>query len=243
MPKSSVTPFAYYTFRYDYTDAVLLDKIVKYIMREFPKYAIFDEISEVVGKSHAQGKIGKSLSIEQVRKHFHKEFPGVFIRTNYSITLIKDEDAYDSYICKDGKVLCNNVFDNEYIDAQIEKHKQCKSEAKEKKIKIETKLSNQTFTQSVFMGFKNEHFDYYNHIKYAVTYKPTEDETMLHDIACERLLAYLLKRLGNIVKVFDDTVLQRMYTGVKNAILVDGLESMSSGEFKLVSQYKKRIQL
>lgn len=235
MPRSSVTPFTYYTFRYDYTDTVIRDKICEYFIREFARYAIFDEVSDKVEKHHIQGKIGKCMSDEQIRKNIRKVFPKVFDKSNYSIAKIKDPDAYDSYICKGGKVLCNNVFTPEYIDAQVEKHK---SIVEDKDVK-RCKLSSPTFTQSVFMDFKKDHFNYFNHIRYANTYRPDEGEILHYEAACEKLLGYILKRLGNVVKVFDDTVLQRMYTGIKTAILMDGVEENSV----LVSQYKKRIQL
>lgn len=239
MPKQSITPYTEYTFRYDYKDDAIVEKIKNYIIREIPKYAIFDEISEKTEKPHLQGKIGKALSLDQLRKHFHKEFPGVFCKSNYSITLIQDPSHWDSYICKDGKVLCNNIFSQEFIDAQVHIREVNKIEHQLKKEKNVKKMASTSFTQQVFNEFKNSNPIEMNHIKCGLDYCASDTDILYYDKACEKLLGFLLKRLGNIVKVFDDVVLQRMYTGIKNAILNEGQDFNPI----LVSQYKKRIQL
>lgn len=214
MPKVSQTPFTYYTFRYDYQDDNDIEKIKSYIIANIPKYAIFKEISSEVGKKHIQGKLGKPLSLVQLRKQLKEAFP-MFIKSNYSIADVKDVDKYDSYICKDGDVLCNNIFTEEYIKEQVEIHKQ-KVSIFDKKEKAKT----QTFTQSVFTDFCKLYPADVTVIQCgAQEYKPSDYEKESYLKSCRTLLSYLLKRLGKVVKAFDDNVLQRMYTTIKNAVI------------------------
>jgi hypothetical protein len=238
MPKKSNTPFTYYTFRYDYTDDNQLEKIKNYIIRDYPKYAIFKEVSTEVGKNHIQGKIGRALSLIQIRKHLLNEFPDVFTRSNYSLSEIKNPDEYDSYICKDGKPLCNNIFTEEYIKAQVEKHKTLVVAFEKKKQKKE---SATTFTLKVAQDFVIENPLDVRDIQsgYATRWKPTESELKRYDDACGNLLKFILKRLGKVAKCFDSNILQRMYTGIKNhVILLDDYCIESNFE-----KHKKFIQL
>jgi len=235
MPKHSITPFTYYTFRYDYTDDSIVEKIKNYFVREFPKYAIFREISDVVGKKHLQGKIGKAMSNVQVRKNLLLEFPNVFNRTNYSCVPIDKPDEYDSYICKDGDALINNVFSQEFIDEAVALRKTKVSEFTKKQTARSAVLP---FTHKVVLDFMAE-YPIETQIIQRPEYKMTDYEQKVYDKACEGLLMFLLKRLGKIAKVFDDNILQRMYTGIKNHILMcDDKASQVQLGF-----YKGRIQL
>jgi len=232
------TPFTFYTFRYDNEDTSVFEKIKAYIIREIPKYAVFIEISTEVGKTHIQGKIGKCISHEQLRKHFKSEFPNLFDKSNYSIAPIKDIEQWDSYICKDGNVLCNNVFTQEFIDEQVEKHKVCVNNHKKK---MEKKQSAVSFTQKVFADFLIEFpldvrdIQYYSHYEGTLT----EYELKCYDRATSSLLSYILKRLGKVVKVFDDCVLQRLYSGIKNSII----QLDEGSALRNVSWYKSKIQM
>lgn len=236
MPKKSSTAFTYYTFRYDYDDMDIVEKIKSYVIRSYPKYALFLEVSSEVEKKHIQGKIGACLSIARMREQFKKEFPKVFEKTNYSISEIKESEKYDSYICKDGNVLCNNVFDKEYIDAQVKLHS-VKVMAFEKKKQKQKALN---FTQQVMEDFCKEYPSETNQIRYHYyDCKPSDYVIKAYNEATQKLLAYILKRLGKVVKVFDDNILQRMYNGIKNSIVCS--DDNSSGS--LVEHYKNRIIL
>lgn len=236
MPKKSSTAFTYYTFRYDYDDEVIVEKIKSYIVSNYPKYALFLEVSQEVNKKHIQGKIGVALSAIQLRKQLKKQFPDVFEKTNYSISDINDADKYDSYICKDGKPLCNNIFTQEYIDEQVKIHSQ-------KVIAFKTKEQKKkvlNFTQQVMEDFMKEYPSDVNQIRYHYyDVKPSDYVINKYKESTEKLLAYILKRLGKVVKVFDDNILQRMYNGIKNSIVSS--DEQSSG--KLIDQYKNRIIL
>lgn len=234
MPKSTTTPFTYYSFRYDYTDDDIVQKIKNYVLREIPKYALFLEVSQDVKKKHIQGKLGKNISEEQLRKHFKKEFPNTFEKSNYSISVIKDPEAYDSYICKEGNVLCNNVFTDDYIDSQKVKHDDLHAKFLVKKEKIQT----QTFTQKVFNDFCKECPQDVKDIQERF-HMESDYHKDIYDKACKNLLLFLLKRLGNVVKVFDDVVLQRMYNGLKNSIIYLDAECSQ----KWLDSYVDRIQL
>lgn len=237
MPKQSSTPFTFYTFRFDCSDDVVIDKIKRFVIREIPKYALFTEVSSDVGKQHIQGKIGKALSEEQLRKHFKKEFPGLFVRSNYSISAIKDPVAYDSYICKDGVVLCNNVFSDEYIQEQVALREKNVAAFVEKKEKKKAAVS---FTERVSRDFIEEFPEHVHCIQMEYyMYKPDDYEKKAHEASCKFLLSYILKRLGVVAKAFDDNVLQRMYNGIKNSIIQ--LDANACAGFSKV--YESRIDL
>lgn len=236
MPKKSITPFTYYAFRYDYQTDLEVEKLRSYIVREIPKYAIFIEVSTEVGKKHVQGKLGKCLSEVQLRKHLKEEFPQ-FEKSNYSLSVIKDVEKYDSYICKDGKPLCNNVFSEEYILEQVIKHTSIVQEFDAKK---SNKSKFQTFTQKVLEEFLKKYNGHVIHIQqFSYLFNPTDYERESYDKSCEFLLGFLLKNLGDVVKVFDDSILQRLYTGLKNSILQ--LDEQSSK--KQLSYYCSKINL
>lgn len=236
MPKKSTTPYTLYTFRYDFKCDILVDKISKFIVRSYPLYAIFKEISDVVQKPHIQGKIGVALSLVQLRKQFKAEFPGVFEASNYSISLVEKPDEYDKYIAKEGNKLCCNDtrFTEEFIQEQVASHKTLKTAFESKKQKLE---GAKTFTEKVSDDFIKLFPIDCDNIRFPF-YKPTDSEKSLYDTSCEKLLKYILKRLGNISKVFDDNILQRMYNGVKNAIL-QADDRCSQG---VLEMYKNRIQ-
>lgn len=233
MPKTSSTPFTYYSFRYDYPDDITRDKILSFIKRECMKYAIFDEVSTEVGKKHIQGKIGKAISDVQLRKHFKEAFPKMLVKSNYSLGIIKDAEKYDSYICKDGKALINNIFTSEYIDQQVEKHNQIINEIKVKDIK-----KSKTFTEDVAIEFTEK---YPNLCSLIISeygeYKPDKSKT---EDAKKMLLGFLLKRLGKIAKVFDNNVLQRMYNGLKNYIIMNASDEYPSG---YIQSFEHKIEL
>lgn len=235
MPKKSSTPFTYYTFRYDYDNDQIIEKIKTYIVTNYPKYAIFIEVSQEVQKKHIQGKIGVALSEEQLRKQFKKQFPDVFVKSNYSISSVKEPEKWDSYICKDGKPLCNNIFTQEYIDEQVKIHSEKVIAFKSKEQK---KVLN--FTQQVLEDFMKEFPLDVNQIRYHYyDVKPSDYIIQRYKESTENLLGYILKRLGKVVKVFDDNILQRMYTGIKNSIIT----SDDNSSCKLIEQYKNRIVL
>lgn len=235
MPKHSVTPFTYYTFRYDYTDEQQLDNIMKYIVAQCPKYAIFKEVSDVVGKNHVQGKIGKAMSNGQLRKNLLAEFPNLFNRSNYSCTVIEKPEEYDSYICKQGEAVINNIFTPEYIADAVKLHKDKIAEFTKKETKRSTVLP---FTHRVALDFMVEHSIEASIIQ-KPEYKPNDYELKVYQKACDDLLLFLLKRLGKIAKCFDDNILQRMYTGIKNYIVTQDAQ----GTCKQLSIYKGRLDL
>lgn len=236
MPKKSITPFTFYTFRFDYQNEEQLEKIKTYILGNIPKYAIFKEISDVVAKPHIQGKIGLSLSVEQTRKNFKKDLPNMFCKSNYTITHINTEN-WDSYICKDGVVFMNNVFTEEYINEQVEIRKKNKLAFEAKKEKA--KAAPVTFTHSVFTEFCKLFPHDVTQIQLGKPYNPSDYEKASYLKACNVLLSFILKRLGKIAKVFDDNVLQRMYNGIKNSI-IELDETSSANNYKT---YENRISL
>lgn len=224
MGRKSQTPFTYYTFRFDVdwqVESILLNQLKSYIISEFPKYAIFREISDKTKKPHLQGKIGKNLSTDQIRKNLKKQFPNVFSDTNYSIAIIDNPDKYDSYICKSQNVFCNNVFQ----DSEIEKYNQIFEEVKEElNLKYEKSGKRQskskTFLENVVSEFCEEHPTDVERIHHYTIYIPSMDIEIEQFRDSKKILfRFLLKRLGKLSKVFDVNILQRMYNGILNSVI------------------------
>lgn len=171
-----------------------------------------------------------------MRKNLRADLPNVFEGTNYSISNIDDDIAYNSYIAKEGNLVASNIdtFTPEFIQEQVDKHKQLKTAFESKKQKKE---STTTFTQKVMADFILKFPIETDHIR-SPFYKPNDYEKKVYDNACRTLLKFILKRLGDVVKVFDDNVLQRMYTGIKNGIL----QSDDRCCDEVVKMYENRIQ-
>lgn len=219
MGRKSQTSFTYYTFRFDVdwqVESILLNQLKSYIISEFPKYAIFREISDKTKKPHLQGKIGKALSIEQIRKNLRKQFPNVFTESNYSIADIKTE-GYDSYICKSQNVFCNNIFTDEEIKNFNDVFEEVKQELNSKKKRSKAK----SFLQNVVDQFIEQNLDDVNTIiHYTIySYKLTEIELEQMNNSKKRLFKFLMKNLGKSAKIFDTNILQRMYNGILNSLI------------------------
>lgn len=223
MPTKSITEFTWYSFRADYVLDTFKQELQTWLDGYYLKHnyklewVLFDEVSSVVGKKHIQGKIGVALSSIQFVKHIRQQFPHL-VKSHFSCADIKDLEKYDSYIAKDGVLFSQNTevpFTQEYIQQQKEKHLQM-TDAFEKKKQKQT----DTFTQRVFREFIKE-YPYETQVisQYAYKYSLTDSETKEYNICCKKLLGLLLKKLGLIVKVFDDNQLQKMYNSVKTAII------------------------
>lgn len=236
MPKKSETPFSYYTFRYDYPNEEMLQKVVSCVKRLFPKYVLFKEVSDVVKKPHLQGKVGVALSLIHARKKLRLDLPNVFVGTNYSMTQIDDEEAYDSYIAKEGNIVVCNIekFTEEFIEEQVEKHIGLKTAFESKKQK---KLSK-SFTLEVADDFVEE-FPIESDYLQMRFYKPSDYERELYEKACEKLLNFLIKRMGSVAKIHDDVIIQRLFNGVKNSIVVRNEKCCE----QVVKMYKNRIEI
>lgn len=233
----------YITFRYDipleseenpynYFDIILKElthtnvlRIIQYIQKHFMKYAIAYEISEITKKPHLQGKIYITKDIETVRKNMKKDL-GFFNKSNYSLAPIKDEEKYDSYICKDGKLLINNCFTEDEIITAILKHKEV--------IVKNEEVSKLTFTQRIARDYKIE-----NECGIIKQFSYSNACDLELNKAHEHLLKYILKRLGKVVKCFDERELQKIYNGVKNSIIYENEDTLE----RQVQFYSKRIEL
>jgi hypothetical protein len=99
-------------------------------------------------------------------------------------------------------------------------------------------LRRKTFLQKVVDEFIKEYPDETIYIQREF-YKPNDYEKKLYTDACEELLNFLLLKLASNAKMFDDNILQRMYNGIKNSIIL--LEPNNVGYFG--KKYKNVIQL
>lgn len=213
-----------FTFRLDVewrenkqpNEAVFLSQLKDFIKSNFPQYAIFFEISRKTKKPHAQGVLHSTKKREATAKMFKTIWPSRFVKPFYSLVEVDDEDKYSSYICKDGIQFVNNLFFQEQINEFNEKFKN-----------VEYREKALTFTQKVFKDFINEyttdcntlrHLSYYN-------YKLTEQEKDMLKQSKDVLIGYILKRLGNLCKVFDCHTLTKIYNGILNAILQDDISA------------------
>lgn len=223
----------YISFRYDLPENseqpedYYIDAIKKYIVANFMKYAIAYEIASETKKPHLQGKILIKKDKDTVRKNMKKDL-GFFCRSNYSLAIIKEPEKYDSYICKDGKFIINNIFTEEYILEQVKKHNEIVEKYKE--------VQKLTFTQRVAKDYKEENKNCLGIIR---QYSYSEAKVLELEIAHEDLLKYILKRLGKVVKCFDERELQRIYNGVKNSIIYENDDTLE----RAVQFFSKRIEL
>lgn len=200
-------------------------QVINYIEHNFMKYAIAFEISTITKKPHLQGKIFITKDLETVRKNMKKDL-GFLNRSNYSLAIIKEPEKYDSYICKDGNLILNNVFTDEFIKESMEKHKEVivKNQENEKL----------TFTQRIARDYKIE-----NECGIIKQFSYSNACDLELNKAHEHLLRYILKRLGKVVKCFDERELQRIYNGVKNSIIYENEDTLE----REVQFYSKRIEL
>lgn len=225
MPKATITPFTFYSFRYD-LDGVHNVKILDYIKREFPKYAIFKEEGEITGKFHYQGKIGKNISLVQLKKNILKEFnlngkEKVLDRSNYSIAVIMDIDKYDSYICKDGEPVLNNVFSEDFILEQVDKHKTILATKKEKKEEF-MKKKKINWTQEIVSDYKKEHPEEVKRLMLNA-YKNNDMNALLTK---KHLLRYTLKRMGSLTKTIDKHIIERIFNGLILSLIHTNSQSL-----------------
>jgi hypothetical protein len=220
----SETPFTYYAFRFDIDwriDSPLLNQLKSYIISEFPKYSIFQEISDIEKKPHLQGKIGKALSRQQVIKNIKKAFKDTFVGSNYCIAEIKEPEKYDSYFCKSNNIFMNNIFTQSQIDYFNEIYESVKHELENNHgVKIKQSKSK-TFLQKVVYEFNQQHYECVEilHHYHVYNWNLTEDEKSKTLSSKITLLKHLMKMLGSNGKVFDTNILQRMYNGIYNSII------------------------
>jgi hypothetical protein len=217
------TPFTYYTFRFDINwqiESSLLNQIKNYIISEFPKYSIFQEISDETKKPHIQGIIGKALSRQQIIKNIKKSFKDVFVGSNHSIADITDFEKYKSYICKSNNIFVNNYFEQSEIDKYNEEYKIIENQIVDNGSKIK-KSKSKTFLQKVVYEFNNQFSEHVEIIHYYHIYnwKLTEDEVLQAYNSKVILFRHLMKMLGSSAKIFDSNMLQRMYNGIYNSII------------------------
>jgi hypothetical protein len=207
----------YYTFRIDcdyQTEDIFLEQLELLIKANIPKYCIFKEISSKTKKPHLQGIIGTKLkSNVSVAKIFKNVYPDRFKGTKYSLSPVKDIEHYQSYISKDGNIFMNNYLTQETIDNY---------NANYKDVKI-TKPVTKTFTQKVcakFIEYNEPECNTLRHYYYN-DYKLTDIEKARQKRAKYKLVQFILNELGDVVKVFDKNILQRIYFGIHNKIILD----------------------
>jgi len=224
MPTISKAPFTYFTFRFDYESEQQLTQLSSWVLANCAKYALFDEVSDVVEKKHIQGKLGIKLGLIQFRKIIKKSL--TFLQgTNYSMAEIKEPDKYDSYICKTGKMWLNNIFDESFILAQVSKHEDLVLEFKNKKQKAPVAFLAKVSAE--FLTLYPARVILLQTYYWRTAHYSTDLEKDANKIETAFLLAFLLKRLGNAVKAFDNCVLQRLYTGLKNSIVFQNQHELS----------------
>ena len=227
MPKASTTPYTEYTFRYDYKDEIDKELTLKWITEFFEGYTIFDEIATKTKKPHLQGKVGKSMSLVQIKKLRLKTFEG----SNYSIAKIDDKEKYNSYIAKDGNMLINN--DDTFSAEFIEKSKGVHNEIIEK---VGKKTSTKPFCLVVAEEFER---DYKVETDMIRKFTFTDIQELADHNAHKILLGFIIKRLGKVAKVFDTNTLQKMYNGIKNYIIQGDAEA----ELRQLKHFAEMLQL
>lgn len=205
----------YYTFRVDIKwqtseeDQLVMVRLADYIKANFSKYCIFKEIADITKKEHLQGQVGCKWSKTKARDLLIKSaYKKYFHDDKYSLTFIKDYNKYTSYCCKQADVWINNILTEEEI---IEINK--KYENKPQKVKVTT------FTQKIFKEFSQRENDIRILQGLYYLYNLTDKEKESLQTSKDNLLEFILFKLGEIVQVFDERSLLKIYNGVLNSIL------------------------
>jgi hypothetical protein len=227
----------FYTFRLDCDynkEDILLEQLELLIKANLPKYCIFKEISSKTKKPHLQGIIGSKLkSNVSVAKIFKQVYPDRFTGTNYSIVKVKDIEQYQSYISKDGNIFINNYLSQESIDNYNANYKDIKTNY--------TIKDSRTFTQKVHSYFVEKHESECITLRhfYHYDYNMTESEKARQRQAKYKLIQFILNHLGDVVKVFDKNILQRIYNGILNKIILDDNKCQE----KYVAHWANQLEL
>lgn len=208
----------YYTFRVDIsfsTEEEMLKRLEAFIKANFPKYCIFKEIAKDTKKEHLQGQIGSLYKLTKVRKLFTDScYKKYFQGSNYSIADIKDYAKYTSYCCKDACIWINNILTEEQI-------KEINQQYENKPVKTKSL----TFTQKVYKEYVQRENKVVILQGLSRQYNLPDNEKECLKEAQTDLLGFILYKLGNIVQVFDERVLLKMYNGILNKILHDNMLS------------------
>jgi len=212
----------YLTFRFDYEEhESILPAILDFIKANCSSYVIFDEIAEKTKKKHIQGKIIPVKSMETFRRKLQESFVNVFIKSNYSIAKVNKE-YYDSYICKDGHVVINNIWTEDEIKELQSKHvpkQEFIAQCKEKK-----KL--QTWSQKVAEEMEIEIPDAIDkYIKLLQFESLGTDNYSGYQFeqftdAKNRMLEFMLDRMGTAVKTLSSSIINGLFYGITNYFLM-----------------------
>lgn len=195
------SPVKWYTFRYDYTDEELLEKVGLFIKQNCRKYVIFKEIATETGKPHVQGKLIPIKSVETFRRGLQDKFKNVFVKSNYSIVMVKKED-YDKYICKEKNVWINNVWSQEEIENNYTEYWKVNNKIASKIKKEKVKSWSEELTQEIDAAYPNRGWIYD-----AVTMKIIGDK--------------VLEKLGKTSKKLSLTIYRDLCLGQLNALNPD----------------------
>lgn len=151
-----------YTFRID-LELEQSDDLATLCARYSTKYAITHEISAEVQKSHFHGLI-ELASQQAFRLKLKSFFKLSQIGKPLSITPVKDEEKYMTYILKDGNLVGNTLYSSEQIQVFLDNVTEFKEQVK-KKIKVNT-------IDRLIDGYENN----------SLHYKNSSHERQMYDI-------------------------------------------------------------
>ena len=212
----------YLTFRFDYeTHESKLQAILDFIKANCSSYAIFDEVAEKTKKKHIQGKIIPVKSMETFRRQLQQSFVNVFIKSNYSIAKVEKE-YYDTYICKDGNIVINNIWTEQEIKDLQAKHipkqefiQQCKEKKKlqswSQKVAEEMEKEIPDVIQKYIELLQFETLDNSDFSCYEFTQFKNAKESMLE---------FMLDKMGTAVKTLSSSIINGLFYGITNHFLM-----------------------
>jgi len=199
--------------RFTHPDEDSLGKLINWLKSMAPESVItcLEPADNEVSRTHTHSIM--KLNIDKIRftRRFHKIFPMCKGNAFFQVqTEIDDFEAFERYVCKgrDSNYTSVNptIVYTSYPEEHIkQRHKeywevnaQLQSNKKTKKVSIKS------WTQDCLAEFKNE-----NPTK--VVTRDSQDLYFVYD--------FVLTKLGNKAKAFDEIVIKRLSLGVYNALI------------------------
>jgi len=223
---------ALFHFRVHLDKISCLDKLVLFIRSKSVCTIIAKEIGE---RPHIHSIISPLKTKSTFMQQFHAEFPNNKGNGAFSCETVKELESLKLYICKgENKDSMPDVLYST-IDTKMYHEQYWTNNAELKKDNKNKKEKTLTWIQQVKVDFAIEHPSEVARLSDPIEcrWKPDDTEIKNYKISQHLLLGFILKRLGKSVKVIDDNVISRLYKGIQNSYIQDGVHTDKFTSFML----------
>lgn len=205
-------------------DNLDLDKLQVFIKTNAVTLLIVKETGD---RPHVHCIIEPLKTASTFRQQFLKSFPQCKGNRCYSLEEVKDLDKLKSYLSKgESETIMPVVIFNKDVDVVSyhnqywEVNKSLKTNTASQKTKVKTLSWTQEVKNEFQKSYPLDVIELSDPIE--CRWKPTEQEQKNHVASKKLLLSFVLKKLGQSVKVIDDNIVTRLYKGVLNSYIQDG---------------------